>query len=240
MLLTQLIYFYGKSNMLLRTCGSCSYAVKLQLFMSYCAFLWCDFTQRKYRQVEVACNNVFRRFLGYDKYCSASSMFVENRTDGLDARIRKLVYGFRERNVWKFPYCTPPPPPLQRSWKGGILVSPCPSVRPSVCPSVDRIVSALYLQQYSSDPNLKFWQIFKICNFDFVFFWLGIQYDSMVWVIIRRRGYPQNAGVLVVLVETVIKSSAWRSSRLLDLWEKYLYFCERTNNTELGIIFLFC
>ena len=82
----------------------------------------------------------------------------------------------------------------------------------SVCPSVDRIVSALYLQQYSSDPfhictsyqatsegvsrvmpvsklkNLKFWRIFKICNFDFVFFWLGIQYDSIVWVIIRRRG----------------------------------------------------
>ena len=27
-------------------------------------------------------------------------------------------------------------PPLQRSWKGGILVSPCPSVRLSVCPSV--------------------------------------------------------------------------------------------------------
>ena len=43
-------------------------------------------------------------------------------------------------------------PPLQRIWKGGILVSPCPSVRLSVCPSVDRIVSALYLQQYSSDP----------------------------------------------------------------------------------------
>ena len=82
----------------------------------------------------------------------------------------------------------------------------------SVYPSVDRIVSALYLQQYSSDPfhictsyqatsegvshvmpvsklkNLKFWRIFKICNFDFVIFWLGIQYDSMVWVIMRRRG----------------------------------------------------
>ena len=82
----------------------------------------------------------------------------------------------------------------------------------SVCPSVDRIVSALYLQQYSLDPfyictsyqatsegvsrvmsvskfkNLKFWRIFKICNFDFVIFWLGIQYDSMVWVIMRRRG----------------------------------------------------
>ena len=97
----QLRNFYGKSNMLLRTFGSCSYAVKLQLFMSYCgsmytAFLWCDFTQRKYRQLEVAYNNVFRKFLGYDKYCSASRMFVENRTDGFDARIRKLVYGFRE------------------------------------------------------------------------------------------------------------------------------------------------
>ena len=63
----------------------------------YTAFLWCDFTQRKYRHLEVAYNNVFRRFLGYDKYCSASSMFVENRTDGFDARICKLVYGFRER-----------------------------------------------------------------------------------------------------------------------------------------------
>ena len=94
----------------------------------------------------------------------------------------------------------------------------------SVCPSVDRVVSALYLQEYSSDPfhirtsyqatsegvsrvrpvskfkNLKFWWIFLICNFDFVFLWLGIQYDSVVWVIMRRWGYPQNAGILVVLV----------------------------------------
>ena len=48
-------------------------------------------------------------------------------------------------------------PPLQRSWKRGILLSPCPSLRLSVCPSVDKIVSALYLQQYSSDP-------FHICT----------------------------------------------------------------------------
>ena len=26
-------------------------------------------------------------------------------------------------------------------------------------------------------------------------FWLGIQHDSIVWVIMRRRGYPQNEGV---------------------------------------------
>ena len=98
----QLRNFYGKSNMLLRTFSSCLYVVKLQLFMSYCgsmytAFLWCDFTKRQYRKLEVAYNNVFRRLIGYDKYCSASGMFVENRTDVFDARVRKLVHGFRER-----------------------------------------------------------------------------------------------------------------------------------------------
>ena len=98
----QLRYLYGKSNMLLRTFGSCSYAVKLQLFMSYCgalytASLWCNFTKKQYRLLEVAYNNVFRRFLGYEKYCSASGMFTENRVDGFDARVRKLVYSFRER-----------------------------------------------------------------------------------------------------------------------------------------------
>ena len=40
----------------------------------------------------------------------------------------------------------------------------------------------------SKNKNLKFWRFLKICNFDFVSFWLGIQYDSMVWVIMRRRG----------------------------------------------------
>ena len=118
-------------------------------------------------------------------------------------------------------YLTPLYPPLQRSWKGGILVSPCPSVRPSVRLSVCgqnrvRSVSSTiligsisYLHILLSNfrrcvaCNARFnIQKFEICNFDFVFFWLGIQYDSMVWVIMRRRGYPQNAGVLVVLVES--------------------------------------
>ena len=110
-------------------------------------------------------------------------------------------------------YCnyTPASTKLKGGYSG-ITLSVCPSVSPSVCPSVDRMVSALYLQQYSSDPlhiytsyqatsegvsrvmpvskfkNLKFRWIFKICNFDFVFFWLGIQYDSMVWVIMRGGG----------------------------------------------------
>ena len=30
--------------------------------------------------------------------------------------------------------------------------------------------------------KLKSWQIFLICNFDFVLLWLGIWYESIVWV----------------------------------------------------------
>ena len=40
--------------------------------------------------------------------------------------------------------------------------------------------------------NVKFWQVFKICNLDFVSFWLGIWCESLVWVIMGRRGVSQN------------------------------------------------
>ncbi len=43
----------------------------------------------------VAYNNVFRKFLGYDRYCSA--MFVESRVDTFNVRVRRMVYSFRER-----------------------------------------------------------------------------------------------------------------------------------------------
>ena len=47
-------------------------------------------------QIEVAYNNVVRRFFGYDRFSSASQMFVENGVDNFGARIRRLSYGFRE------------------------------------------------------------------------------------------------------------------------------------------------
>ena len=49
-------------------------------------------------------------------------------------------------------------------------------------------------------------------------FWLGIQYDSIVWVIMRRRGYPQNAGVLVVLVLFDAYHSVHTCANLKRLW----------------------
>ena len=47
--------------------------------------------------MEVAYNNVFRRFFGYDRFSSASQTFVENRAENFETRMRRLIYGFCER-----------------------------------------------------------------------------------------------------------------------------------------------
>ena len=77
------------------------------------------------------------------------------------------------------------PPPLQLSWKGGYT-----GFTLSVCPSVDRIVSALYLQQYSSDP-------FHICT-SYLFFTYGRsvgRWSSIVLQqVVRHRFYNKMCG----------------------------------------------
>ena len=50
-----------------------------------------------------------------------------------------------------------------------------------------------------SYPLWNFWQIFDICNFDFVLFWLGIKYASVLWVINVKN---------FVLLEMIIKPPA--------------------------------
>ena len=104
-------------------------------------------------------------------------------------------------------------PPASTKLKRGILVSPCPSVRlwTESCPlcifdNTHRI-HFIFAHLIKQLQKVKFWRIFKICNFDFVFFWLGIQYDSMVWVIIRRRG-----------VSSERRRSSCSSFRLLTHW----------------------
>ena len=47
--------------------------------------------------MEVAYNNAFRRFFGYDRFSNASQMFVENRVDNFGAHMGRLIYGFRKR-----------------------------------------------------------------------------------------------------------------------------------------------
>ena len=47
--------------------------------------------------MKLACNNVFKRVFGYDRFASASQMFVGNNVEHFEKRMRRLIYGFRER-----------------------------------------------------------------------------------------------------------------------------------------------
>ena len=89
------------------------------------------------------------------------------------------------------------------------------SVRPSrkPCPLCSTSsfgwIHLIYIHLIKQLLNSKIWifgnflnfvtlSCFKLCNFDFVLFWLGIWCESLVWVIMRRRGVSQNAVVLVI------------------------------------------
>ena len=37
--------------------------------------------------------------MGYEKFCSVSGMFVQNRSDNFDTRIRRLAYGFYQKLI---------------------------------------------------------------------------------------------------------------------------------------------
>jgi hypothetical protein len=98
----QLRCLYASSNTLLSKFSRCSIPVKQKLVESYClnfycSTLWCDYSKKSISKIRVAYNNVFRNVLGYNRYDSASSMFVSNTIDGFGARIRKSNFKFRER-----------------------------------------------------------------------------------------------------------------------------------------------
>ena len=90
-----------------------------------------------------------------------------------------------------------------------------PSVRPSIRPA-SRVrslvptvlvgsISYLYILSnvsretfFANIQKLNFWHFFKICNFDFILFWLGIWCESLVWLNMCWWGVSQNAGILVL------------------------------------------
>ena len=89
--------------------------------------------------------------------------------------------------------------------KGGMLVSPYPSVRLSCCgqnrgrsvSSTIHFIFAHLIKQlqkmccmrclFQNSKITNFGEFFNFFNFDFVFFSLGIQFDSIVWVIMRPQ-----------------------------------------------------
>ena len=99
-------------------------------------------------------------------------------------------------------FYTPASTKLKEGYSGvtlSVCLSVCGQNRVHSVSSTILIGSISYLHILSSNfrrcvvcnvcfENLKFWQILEICNFDFVFFWLGIQYDLIGWVIMRQWG----------------------------------------------------
>lgn len=83
-----------RANMLARRFARCTDAVKVTLFRAYCtsfysASLWVNYTQKAYNALRVQYNNAFRLLLRLPRFCSASVMFAQARTDTFDAIWRK-------------------------------------------------------------------------------------------------------------------------------------------------------
>lgn len=83
-----------RANMLARRFARCSDQVKITLFKAYCTSLytcslWASYTQASYNALRVQYNNAFRAVLGLPRFCSASGMFAEARTDCFHTTMRK-------------------------------------------------------------------------------------------------------------------------------------------------------
>lgn len=91
-----------RANMLVRRFSRCSSEVKITLFKAYCqsfytSSLWTTYTQKALNTLRVQYNNAFRMLLGLPRFCSASGMFAEARTDGFAACMRKKVASMMSR-----------------------------------------------------------------------------------------------------------------------------------------------
>ena len=91
-----------RANSLSRKFAMCTYAVKRYLYNTYCCniscmHLWHSFHKADLSKFKVCYNNAARMFFGYDRFSSASSMFVQERLAGFDAAYRKSVWNFVSR-----------------------------------------------------------------------------------------------------------------------------------------------
>ena len=101
-ILRQLRSVILRSNILLRTFHRCSTDVKLCLFQSYCAnmycsHLWFNFTKRRMNRLRVSYNNSMRRLFNLHYRCSASAMFVYGNISSFGELRRKYIYNFIQR-----------------------------------------------------------------------------------------------------------------------------------------------
>ena len=95
---------YAVGNMLLRKFSFCNEYVKISLFKPYCynvycCSLWSNYRVVSWRKLKVCHNDILRRLFGVPRNHSASTLFVNNRIDNLDAIIRKNMYSLGNRIV---------------------------------------------------------------------------------------------------------------------------------------------
>ena len=91
-----------RANSLIRKFAMCSNSVKKYLYSAYCSnvcnvHLWHSYHANVLRKFVVCFNNAARMFFGYDRFCSASNMFVSERIYNFSALYRKAVFGFVTR-----------------------------------------------------------------------------------------------------------------------------------------------
>ena len=91
-----------RTNSLIRKFAMCSYPVRRYLFTTYCATVYCAHLWRVYsasvlRKFKVCLNNAARLFFGYERFCSASAMYVCEGIDNFNTMFRKAAWGFIQR-----------------------------------------------------------------------------------------------------------------------------------------------
>ena len=99
---------YAQGNSLIRKFHMCTDRVKIKLFTTYCSQFYCaqlwqfHKSDKSYRKINVAYNNVFRYFLRLPRDeqgrpCSASGMFVRRNIKSFQEIMRNVVYKFQCR-----------------------------------------------------------------------------------------------------------------------------------------------
>lgn len=91
-----------RCNMLIRRFARCSREAKITLFKAYCQVfytcsLWTSYTQKTISALRVQYNNGFRMLMGLPRFCSASGMFAQARTDDFFAIMRKRAASLMSR-----------------------------------------------------------------------------------------------------------------------------------------------
>ena len=94
-----------RANMLSRNLFKCTPNIKALLFKSYCSnvycvHLWANYAQYHLAKLRVCYNNAFRKLFHFDRYCSASMMFVNLSTPSFGEIMRSSIYNFICR-LWR-------------------------------------------------------------------------------------------------------------------------------------------